>query len=373
MAVSDIFSQWRAFVSLDMLNYAPVLHRIYGPIVRIGPNRLVIEGSVCWPEVYGARSTSNEDEFSKIPGFVFPNDHLALIGANREDHRRQRRQLSHAFSATALQEQAGIIVQYIDKFVSQLTACAKQGQPVNIVNLLNYTTFDIIGDLVFADSFHSLDGDTTFVDNLFLGITGGAYRRFLLQFPVLKPLLALYVGLENLHKASVTAKENFLMGRLKSQARMAMGAEPKDGRRDFTTHMLRKGKSETAVLSDKEVQGLSSVLVVAGSETTATALSGVTFLIGMHAEKKMILVNEVRAAFTDESEITIASSAKLPYLHAVIEETLRLYNPVAALPPRVSPGAQVNGQWIPRGVSSKSYTTIVTRQHTTLANSRPPL
>jgi cytochrome P450 len=373
MAVSDIFSQWRAFVSMDMLHYAPVLHRIYGPIVRIGPNRLAIEGSVCWPEVYGARSTSDEDEFSKIPGFTFPNDHLALLGASREDHRRQRRQLSHAFSATALQEQAGIIVQYIDKFVSQLTACAKQGQPVNIVNLLNYTTFDIIGDLIFADSFHSLDGDTTFVDNLFLGIPGGAYRQFLLQFPVLKPFLALYVGLENLHKASVTAKENFLLGRLKGQARMAMGAEPKDGRRDFATYMLRKGKSETAALSDEEVQGLSSVLVVAGSETTATALSEFTFLYGTHPKKKRILVDEFRAAFTDESEITIASSAKLPYLHAAIEETLRLYSPAAVLPSRVSPGAQVNGQWIPRGVSSKFCTAMLRRQHKTLTNSMPPL
>jgi cytochrome P450 len=358
MAITDLFSQWHDLVSMDMTTYTPVLHRTYGKIVRIGPNRLAIEGSVCWPEVYGARSTSDEDEFSKIQGFTFPNDHLALIGANREDHRRQRRQMAHAFSAAALQEQAGIIMQYIDKFVSQLTAKAKQGQAVDIVSLLNYTTFDIIGDLTFADSFHSLDGDTTFVDNLFRGIPGGAYRRFLLQFPVLKPILAAYVGLEDLHKASVTAEENFLLGRLKGQARMALGAEPKDGRRDFATYILRKGKSDTAVLSDEEVQGLSSVLVVAGSETTATALSGFHFLIGMHAEKKKILVDEVRAAFTYESEITIANTAKLPYLQAVIEETLRLYGPVATLPPRVSPGAQVGGQWIPRGVSSNFYTTM---------------
>jgi cytochrome P450 len=371
MAVSDIFSQWRAWVSMDMLNYAPVLHRIYGPIVRIGPNRLAIEGSVCWPEVYGARSTSDEDEFSKIPGFAFPNDHLALLGANREDHRRQRRQLGHAFSAAALQEQAGIIVQYIDKFVGQLTACAQKSQPVDIVSLLNYMTFDIIGDLTFADSFHGLDGDTTFVNNLFRGLKGGSYRRFLLQFPLLKPFLTLYVGLEDLHKANVLNKENFLLGRLKGQARMAMGAEPKDGRRDFATYMLRKGKNETAVLSDEEVQTLSSALVVAGSETTATALSGFTFLVGTHPEKKRILADEIRTSFADESEITIASSAKLPYLHAVIEESLRLYPPAVALPPRVSPGAQVNSQWIPRGVSS-SFCTF-RRQNRALTNSMPLL
>jgi len=368
MAISDLFSQWHAFVSMDMATYTPMLHRTYGTIVRIGPNRLAIEGSICWPEIYGARSTSDEDEFSKIKGLMFANDHLALVGANREDHRRQRRQIAYAFSATALQEQAGIIVQYIDKLVSQLTASAKQGQSVDIVRLLNYTTFDIISDLTFAESFHSLEGNTNFVDNFSSGILGGAYRRFLLQFPVLKPILALYVGLEDLHKATVAAKENFLLGRLKGQARMAMGAEPKDGRRDFATYMLRKVKGGTAVLSDEEVQGLSSILIAAGSDTTAAALSGLHFLIGMYAKKKKILVDEIRLAFKDESEITIESTAKLTYLRAVIEETLRLYNPIVTLQPRVSPGAQVGGQWIPRGVSLRFNSTLSKGQRKTSTN-----
>ncbi|KAL1792995.1 hypothetical protein ACET3X_007977 [Alternaria dauci] len=361
MAISDLFSQWHAFVSMDMATYTPMLHRTYGNIVRIGPNRLAIEGSICWPEVYGARSTSDEDEFSKIKGFTFANDHLALIGANREDHRRQRRQMAPAFSATALQEQSGTIMHYIDKLISQLTASAKQGQSVDIVSLMNRTTFDIIGDLTFAESFHGLEGNTTFIDNIYSGLLGAAYRRFLLQFPVLKPILALYVGLEDLHKASVARKENFLLGSLKGQARMAMGAERKDGRRDFATYMLRKVESEDAALSDKEVQALSSVLVIAGSDTIATALSGFHFLIGMYAKKQKILVDEIRLAFTDESEITVASTAKLTYLRAVIEETLRLYSPVPTLPPRVSPGAQVGGQWIPRGTIIQTWQTATNR------------
>ncbi|KAI8931449.1 hypothetical protein NX059_011776 [Plenodomus lindquistii] len=340
-----------------MLHYAAVLHRQYGPIVRFGTNRLLIEGSVCWPEVYGARSTSDENEFGKVKGFAFPNDHLALIGTNREDHRRQRRQMAHAFSANALKEQEQIMMQHVDKFIARLTDFSNKGQTFDMVRYLNLTTFDIIGDLTFADSFHGLDGDETFVENFDRGTAGLAYRRFMIQYPLLKPLVALYAGSEQIAKAAVAMKENFLVGERKGRERMALGAEPKGGRRDFATYMLRTGKTNNSVLSDEEVRGISSVLVAAGSETTSTALSGFTFFYSMYPEKRQRLVDEVRKAFTDESQINITSTQQLQYLHAVIEETLRMYPPAATLPPRASPGAPVNGQWIPRGTIIHTYMT----------------
>lgn len=42
----------------------------------------------------------------------------------------------------------------------------------------------------------------------------------------------------------------------------------------------------------------------------------------------------------------------LPYLHAVIEETLRLHTNGAFGLPRISPGATVDGHYIAKGVSS---------------------
>jgi cytochrome P450 len=52
-------------------------------------------------------------------------------------------------------------------------------------------------------------------------------------------------------------------------------------------------------------------------------------------------------------EITLTSSAQLPYLHAVIEESLRIYPPVADTLPRVTPpeGAAIAGQWVPGNTS----------------------
>jgi hypothetical protein len=65
------------------------------------------------------------------------------------------------------------------------------------------------------------------------------------------------------------------------------------------------------------------------------------------------LVGEIRSAFPTAEEITITKTAKLAYLSAVIEESLRMYPPFVTSLARVVPpgGACVAGDWIPENVN----------------------
>jgi cytochrome P450 len=54
-----------------------------------------------------------------------------------------------------------------------------------------------------------------------------------------------------------------------------------------------------------------SVLIVAGSETTATVLSGVTYLLLRYPDKLAKLTDEVRSAFESEDDITMAKFSQL--------------------------------------------------------------
>lgn len=98
-----------------------------------------------------------------------------------------------------------------------------------------------------------------------------------------------------------------------------------------------------------EIISNATILILAGSETTATVLSGATYLLHQNPEKLAILQKEVREAFSSIDDITLLSSSKLPYLHAVLEETMRCYPPAADNLPRVTPseGAMVAGEWVP--------------------------
>ena len=89
---------------------------------------------------------------------------------------------------------------------------------------------------------------------------------------------------------------------------------------------------------------------IAGSETTATTLSALTYFVMKHPHVYKKFKNEIRNHFSSYSEITSSKVGQLPYFNAVINETMRLYPPVPFGPPRLSPGSNVDGQWIPKGV-----------------------
>jgi cytochrome P450 len=100
----------------------------------------------------------------------------------------------------------------------------------------------------------------------------------------------------------------------------------------------------------------SSLLIIAGSETTATTLSGVTYLLLTHHEILQKTINEVRSSFSCEAEIDLLSVQKLSYMMAVLQETLRIYPPVpATIPRKTQPGGDVIcGQYVPENVSAIS-------------------
>ena len=78
-------------------------------------------------------------------------------------------------------------------------------------------------------------------------------------------------------------------------------------------------------------------LVVAGSETTPSALSGASYLLTSNPRVLNKLADEVRSYFNEEGEIDLLISAKLPDLDAVIEEVLRIYPPAPNALPRETP------------------------------------
>ena len=63
------------------------------------------------------------------------------------------------------------------------------------------------------------------------------------------------------------------------------------------------------------------------------------------------LHRELENNFHDRKEVTMASTMKLPYLNAVIEESLRIYPPAALSLTRIVPrgGARILGRYIPAG------------------------
>ncbi|RYO91199.1 hypothetical protein DL763_005069 [Monosporascus cannonballus] len=267
------------------------LHERYGPVVRLGPGHLSFTDPRAWRDIYGHRLGDDQAGRSEMPKsrtFVaairaLP---LSIINAGREEHSRYRRALSHGFSDSSIRQQEPLIARYVDLLLERLTQeCGGGRRALNMEAWYNYTTFDIIGDLVFGHSFGCLESVE--------------YHPWI----------------------------SFIMGSVRSGA----------------------------VIMALSYVGLDAVVQwiwrLGGSETTATTLSGATYLLLTHPDALEKLNREVRSAFASADEITISSVGKLSYMLAVLNESLRLYPPLVSGLVRVVPfaGEQVAGHWVTGG------------------------
>ena len=90
-----------------------------------------------------------------------------------------------------------------------------------------------------------------------------------------------------------------------------------------------------------------------GSETNATLLSGVLYMLAMNPLVKKKLLLELDANFEDVDIITMTKLARLEYLNAVLEEGLRIYPPSAFNQARIVPKqcATICGKLVPAGTA----------------------
>jgi cytochrome P450 len=334
-------------VSGQMHNTIRKLHRKYGPVVRVGPDHLALDGSIGWPEVFGYRG--DKKEFEKVPGYLFEGDTIGLIAAPKDVHRRQRRQLSHAFSDGALRDQEVVIGKYVDLLMERFTERSGPEKSFNVVDWMNFIAFDIISHLTYSESFHCLEnnGYHPWVLQFFEGVRGESYRRFLDGYPFASEIFKVL----SLSASMNTNKEHKYYIIEKAIERIKLGDYAVEGYPDFMSYMLKKNRDGDFGFAGQEVLTTMPLIIGAGSETTAATLSAFIFYLGTTPRTYKRLTEEIRSSFTLEDEITIKSTQRLEYLHGCLEEALRIYAPVNETPPRRCPGDTIAGKYVPEGVS----------------------
>ncbi|KAK1829935.1 isotrichodermin C-15 hydroxylase [Podospora conica] len=326
------------------------MHDRYGPVVRLSPNHVAFTDARAWKGIYGSLvgHQSGMTELPKSRFFVKALDDTVtqIINADPTEHTLTRRALASGFSATSLRQQEHILVRYTDHLMSLLHSMCDDGlTPINAERWYNYLSFDITGDLIFGESFGCLDG-SAYRPWIALLVEAMKFSTSmtvlaLLSLSWLPRLFARAAGALGANPLGPMAAYNDALVR----RRMAMPP----GRPDLFEGLVRRQK-ELGFSHDKMCAN-AFILILGGSETTATTLAGATYKLLTNPGVYERLKGEVRGAFKSAEEITVSSANGLTYMLAVLNEALRMYPPIASNLVREVPrgGVEVAGRFMPGG------------------------
>ncbi|KAH0289030.1 putative P450 monooxygenase [Aureobasidium namibiae CBS 147.97] len=346
------------------------LHQKYGPIVRIGPDEIHCNSLNALRTIYGAGSGFERTWFYRMFD-AYGKQNLFTFSTVKE-HSERKKLVANAYSKSLmLKGPAARMVQ--DKVSQYLALIEAQGDaPHEIFSSLHYFSIDAITHFLYGPSYggtSALEGNVQ--DRALLNDIIDPTRRYLSWFAVHLPKLTKWmytrVGLmERILEPVIPMKKPTTYTGIRKHAldafhrfQNAAQTEPETLSTESTiisrlwkSHESIKGSGSSA-LGDLDIASECADHLLAGIDTTADSLMFLIWALSRpqnsHIQQK--LVDEVRALSEDAFEggmPRLDVIDKLPYLDAVIRETLRLYAPLPASEPRSLPtDCTIDGYSIP--------------------------
>ena len=264
--------------------------------------------------------------------------------------------MSNSFTEDSLRNQHPLIHHHADMLIAKLRQLAtaphtiKPGALINMTDWINFFTMDVIGDLAFGEPFGCLEtGDYhSWVRTLFSYLKGMSIAAAPRYYPMTERLF-----LKLIPKSVIEGQRRHTQY---ANERISRRLEMKTDRPDFMTPFLRNN-ANFETMSKDEILSTFNFIIVGGSETTATMLTGIFNHLSKNEMILRRLCMEIRTKYGKEGDITIDSIHDLPYLEAVLNEGLRVRNPIPGGLPRMVPegGDSYCGVYLPGGVNPSYY------------------
>ena len=345
LAASDVPLAWTQLQGTTHYTLEAA-HRSYGDVVRIAPSTLSFVTPEAWNDIYGHRKG-----YSVIA--VLPKDPLfysemlldkkTITISSDADAAPIRRAINPAFSPKALLELEPMLQSHIGRLMAQLSKISLEHGNVDMCKWFTFSMFDITSDFVFGED---------------LGcVTRGAYHEwveFVIEFFYAAVLLHQCHKFWPLNKLLAALIPQSVRSKQKrhdeaSLQRVRRRMNTPTARPDFMFHFMHHAEKEG--LSTQVVEAQGTVVILAGSETSAVALTAAIYHMLSNPTVHARLCDEIRGTFATAAEIKLQDVlSRLPYLSAMVKETLRIHSPLANGFTRVvadKDGAIISGNWVP--------------------------
>lgn len=263
---------------------------------------------------------------------------------------RQRRLAQPAFHRQRIAAMGERMVERAAALYEGWERAAASGRPLLIGEEMMRLTLGIVGDALFGAD---VGEQTAAVDKGFNTLNAQVVDRFR-SFNLLPPVLP--TRADRQWRAALAELDRVVYAIIAERRRS--GADTGDL---LSMLMLARDEETGAQMDDKQLRDEVLTMLVAGHETTATALSWTWALLDTNPAAAARLHAELDAVLGDRLP-TVADLPQLRYTRMVLDESMRLYPPVYILSRKVLADDTIGGYRIPGG-SSVDISPYITHRH----------
>ncbi|KAI0968047.1 cytochrome P450 [Xylaria arbuscula] len=353
------------------------IHKKLGTVVRIQPNHISVADDEAIQIIYGHGNGFLKADFYD----AFVSIKRGLFNTrDRTEHTRKRKMVSHIFAPKSISQFEPYIAENLETFVNRWDELAEKSPRgdktahVDCLKWFNYVAFDTIGDLAFGAPFGmlksgadvaevrtSLSAPPIYAPAVEILNRRGEVSATLGCLPSIKPYAK---WLPDPFFSQGLAAVEQLAGIAIARVKDRLDNPPDINRKDLLAR-LQEGRDEKGEpLGFEELTAEALTQLIAGSDTTSNSSCALLYYAARTPRVVKKLQEELDAVVPDSATKVpdYESIRNLPFLEAVINETLRIHSTSGiGLPrqiPEGSPGIHLHGYYFPAGtvLSVPTYT-----------------
>ncbi|TCD70031.1 cytochrome P450-dit2 [Steccherinum ochraceum] len=342
-------------MSMDSWAFLDNLADNYGGVVKLqallGSKFLYVSDPVALHTMF----VKEPNNFEESEEFLIGNQLLfgpGLAAASGEAHRKQRKFLNPAFAPQHIRQLSPVFFQVGETLRSAIAAQVRDGpKDVNIAAWTGRAALEVIGQGAMGHSMDPLVDEVSSehavaLRSLMPGVFAVALHWFFIPWSVyLGPpkfrrwLLDMYPNkkaqqLKNIvdtvwnTSVSVVGRRRAAMERGEQAVNRLVG-----GGKDIMSLLLQANMdaSEEDRIPDEQLVAQVNTIIFAASDTTSNALARILHTLVVHPEAQQKLRTEFEQFRNSGDELTYDRLIELPYLDAIVRETLRVHPPVNSM------------------------------------------